>query len=62
MRQEELGDHIMFIGEVVEISADENIESLIYHNGRYRRLGEYAVKPSAEVLSTIEELAEKYKR
>jgi flavin reductase (DIM6/NTAB) family NADH-FMN oxidoreductase RutF len=61
MRQEELGDHIMFV-EVVEISADENIESLIYHNGRYRRLGESMSKPSADVLDTIEKLAKKYNR
>jgi flavin reductase (DIM6/NTAB) family NADH-FMN oxidoreductase RutF len=62
MRQEELGDHIMFVGEVVEISADENIEPLIYHNGRYRRLGESISKPSADVLDTIEKLAKKYNR
>ena len=46
MRQEELGDHIMFVGEVMEISADENIIPLIYHNGRYRKLGEDVSKPS----------------
>ena len=49
MRQEEVGDHIMFVGEVVEISADENIIPLIYHNGRYRKLGEDVSKPSADV-------------
>jgi hypothetical protein len=31
MTQEELGDHIMFV-EVAEISADENIRLLVYHN------------------------------
>lgn len=61
-RQEELGDHIMFVGEVVEISADENIKPLIYHNGRYRQLGEDISKPSADVLAMIEKLAEKYNR
>ena len=40
VKQEELGDHIMFVGEVIEISADENIRPLLYHNGRYWRLGE----------------------
>jgi flavin reductase (DIM6/NTAB) family NADH-FMN oxidoreductase RutF len=62
MKQIELGDHIMFVGEVVEISADENIEPLIYHNGRYRRLGEVISKPSTDMLSAIEKLAEKYNR
>ena len=62
MRQEEVGDHIMFVGEVMEISADENIIPLIYHNGRYRKLGEDVSKPSADVLATIEKLAEKYNR
>ena len=62
IRQEEVGDHIMFVGEVVEISADENIIPLIYNNGRYRKLGEDVSKPSADVLSTIEKLAEKYNR
>ena len=62
IRQEEVGDHIMFVGEVVEISADENIIPLIYNNGRYRKLGEDVSKPSADVLATIEKLAEKYNR
>jgi flavin reductase (DIM6/NTAB) family NADH-FMN oxidoreductase RutF len=28
-KQKELGDHIMFVGEVTEISADENIKPLV---------------------------------
>ncbi len=35
LKQENLGDHIIFVGEVIEISADENIRSLLYHNGKY---------------------------
>ena len=62
VKQEELGDHIMFVGEVVEITADENIKPLIYHNGKYRHLGEDISKPSAEVLTKIEKLAVKYNR
>jgi flavin reductase (DIM6/NTAB) family NADH-FMN oxidoreductase RutF len=61
-KQEELGDHIMFVGEVVEISADENIKPLIYHNGKYRQIGEDIHKPSADVLDKIEKLADKYHR
>jgi hypothetical protein len=44
------------------ISANENIKPLVYHNWRYRRLGEDISKPSADVLATIEKLAEKYNR
>jgi flavin reductase (DIM6/NTAB) family NADH-FMN oxidoreductase RutF len=62
MKQIELGDHIMFVGEVVEISADENIKPLIYHNGKYRQIGEDILKPSVDMLATIEKLAEKHKR
>jgi flavin reductase (DIM6/NTAB) family NADH-FMN oxidoreductase RutF len=38
VKQEDLGDHVMFIGEVTEISADENVKPLVYHNGKYWRL------------------------
>ena len=49
----------MFIGKVVEISADENIRPLLYYNGRYWKLGEGIVKPAPEILNRIEELAQK---
>jgi flavin reductase (DIM6/NTAB) family NADH-FMN oxidoreductase RutF len=59
VKQEDMGDHIMFIGEVIDISADENIRPLLYHNGKYWRLGEAITKPPAEILNRIEELAHK---
>lgn len=62
VKQEELADHIMFVGEVVEISADENIRPLICHNGRYWRLGETMAKPPPETLNKIEELVQKYSK
>jgi flavin reductase (DIM6/NTAB) family NADH-FMN oxidoreductase RutF len=62
VKQEELGDHIMFVGEVVEISADENIRPLLYHNGRYWRLGEALFKPQPDILIRIEELAKMHSR
>jgi len=62
MKQEELGDHIMFVGEVVEISANENIKPLVYHNGKYWRLGENVLSPQSEIKETIEKLSEKYRR
>ena len=62
VKQEELGDHIMFVGEVIEISADGNIRPLLYHNGRYWRLGEALIKPQLDILIRIEELAQKHSR
>jgi flavin reductase (DIM6/NTAB) family NADH-FMN oxidoreductase RutF len=61
-RHEEIGDHIMFIGEVVEISADENVRPLIYHNGKYWILRENIEKPSSDVLTKIEKLVEQFKK
>jgi flavin reductase (DIM6/NTAB) family NADH-FMN oxidoreductase RutF len=62
VKQEELGDHIMFVGEVIEISADENIRPLLYHNGRYWRLGKALIKPELDMLNRIEALAKKHSR
>jgi flavin reductase (DIM6/NTAB) family NADH-FMN oxidoreductase RutF len=62
MKQEELGDHIKFVGEVVEISENENIKPLVYHNGKYWRLGENVLSPQSEIEETIEKLSEKYRR
>ncbi len=62
VKQEGLGDHIMFVGEVTEISADENIKPLVYHNGRYWRLDDNnkIPRPSQELLDKVEEIAKKY--
>ena len=61
-RYEEIGDHIMFVGEVLEITADENIKPLIYHNGKYWMLSENIEKPSADVLTKIEKLVAQFKK
>ena len=58
----ELGDHTMFVGEVVEIQADPNIEPLAYRDGKYWKLGEQIQKPKQEVLDRISKLIEKYKK
>ncbi len=62
VRHEEIGDHLMFIGEVLNISADENAIPLVYHNGKYWKLNEIVEKPTADILKRIEELAEKYEK
>jgi flavin reductase (DIM6/NTAB) family NADH-FMN oxidoreductase RutF len=57
-----LGDHVMFVGEVVEISADEAAVPLIYHAGRYWEFGAQMQKPPEDVLAKINALKEKYKK
>ena len=34
----EAGDHVIFIGEVVAIGVDSEVEPLVFHHGRYRRV------------------------
>ncbi len=62
VKQEGLGDQIMFVGEVTESSADENIKPLVYHNDRYWRLDDNnkIPRPSQELLDKVEEIAKKY--
>lgn len=60
-KQEDLGDHIIFVGKVVVISADENIKPMINHNGKYLIVEDFH-KPSVDVLDKIEKLHEKYNR
>ena len=62
LRQEETGDHIMFVGEIIEITADENIKPLVYHNGMYWKLGENLPRPRQEILDGIKQFAEKYQK
>ena len=52
----------MFIGEVTDISADENINPLVYHNGRYWRLDDNnrIPRPSQAILDKVEEIAKRY--
>ena len=45
-----LGDHIMAVGKVVAISYDETKKPLIYHSGRYFRIGSIIV-PFRKVVS-----------
>ena len=52
----------MFVGEVVEISADENIKPLIYHNGKYWKMSDTVERPPSDILEKINELGEMYKK
>ncbi len=62
LKYETVGDHIMFIGEVLEISADENIKPIAYHNGRFWKLGDNIPKPPQEVLDNIKKMVEKHRK
>ena len=57
-----LGDHTMFIGEVLEISSDDSKMPLVYQFGKYYSLGERMHKPDEGVLAKIEELKKKYSK
>jgi len=58
----ELGDHLTYVGEVIEISALPEKQPLVYHNGRYWNVGERIEKPPQETLDRIRALVEKYKK
>lgn len=56
----ELGDHTMFIGEMVSIETDSAKEPLLYSFGRYYKKGEQLHKPEQAVLDKIEQLKAKF--
>jgi len=58
----ELGDHTMFIGEVVEASREYNKEPLAYHKGKYWRLTENIPKSVEKEVERIKQIIEKHKK
>ena len=58
----ELGDHTMFIGEVVSIETDLAKEPLLYSFGKYYLPGEKLHKPEPSVLDKIEQLKLKFSK
>lgn len=61
VQETELGDHIMFVGEVLEISSSD-AEPLAYHGGRYFRLGEQLHKPPKDALDRIASLVDRHRK
>ncbi len=57
----DVGDHPIFVGEVVELSHLPK-EPLAYHQAKYWRLGENLAQPPQEFLDKIAKLAEKHAR
>ncbi|MEM2138261.1 MAG: flavin reductase family protein [Candidatus Anstonellaceae archaeon] len=58
----DMGDHTMFVGEVVEIDSYAGKEPLVYHQGKYFRLGANIEKPPQEFRDRIAQLKEKHTR
>lgn len=58
----ECGDHSMFIGEVIEASVNKDKEPLIYHKGKYWKVGAKIEKPSKDELDGVQKLVEKYRK
>ncbi|MDE1844458.1 MAG: flavin reductase family protein [Thaumarchaeota archaeon] len=52
VRKENLGDHVMLVGKVVHIKHDDTKSPLIYHKGRYFRLGSMIEPDRQEVLTS----------
>ena len=57
-----LGDHIMFVGEVVEASNNPDKVLLAYHKEKYWITDTNLVKPSKEERERIKKVVEKYSR
>lgn len=62
VKQMDLGDHTMFVGEVQKLTGDSDIEPLVYHGGHYWHVGEKIEKPPEAKLEEIENLVDKHKR
>lgn len=57
-----LGDHTLFVGEVMEGNFNPKEKSLAYHAGKYWDMASTLEKPPAELREKIKMLFEKYKK
>ncbi len=55
-----IGDHVMFVGEVIEASNNAGKESLAYYKGKFWTLENGAVKPSQKERDGIRGTVEKF--
>ena len=55
------GDHIMFIGEVIDATQNSEKQPLVYHDGKYWSL-ESIIKPKSDERETIRKVIEKHRR
>jgi len=57
-----LGDHTMFVGEVLQAVLNAGKEPLAYHQTKYWKLGTTLPKPSEKEKEKIQKLLEKYNK
>ncbi len=57
-----IGDHTMFIGEVIEATANENTMPLAYHQRKFWVLEKNTEKPSQAELEKIKKVVEKNRK
>ena len=57
----ELGDHTMFVGEVVELY-QAGKKPIVYHAGKYWKLENQIQKPTQEERDKIREVVDKFKK
>ena len=56
------GDHVVFIGRTLSVSADPTKHPLVYHRGQYWGIGEHVPKPSPEEREMTRQIAEKHRK
>ena len=56
-----LGDHVMFVGEVLDVSKEDK-QPLVYHQRKYWKLGENIPRPSEEELAHIQKVVQKFEK
>lgn len=56
------GDHVVFVGKALSVSADPAKHPLVYHRGQYWSVGEPVRKPLPEEREAMRHVAEKYQK
>lgn len=57
IKHEVMGDHIIFIGEVMESIVNEAIKPITYNAGKYWKMGNNIPKPEQAILDKISDVA-----
>ncbi len=62
MKQIELGDHIMFVGEILDVIHNADKKPLSYHGLKFHKIGEEIQKPNLTEIEKINKTIEKHKK
>ena len=62
VKEIQLGTHIMFVGEVIEVSLNSSKTPLAYHKGKYGQVEFNIPKPTQEEREKINKILEKHKK